>query len=89
MAVCMGHSNDDTMLLDYDAGGRPLRSMIMAIQSTIKSTPGNLFHAIGHDWKGKYTCNFLQSKTTGASMRANEITPYLVEVNVDQVLQIF
>ena len=89
MALCKGHPNDDIMLLDYAVGGKTLRGMIMSIQSTNDLTPGNLFHAIGQDWKGRYTFNFLKSKETEASMIADGIIPYLVEIHGDQVLQFF
>ena len=88
MALCIGHPNDDIMLLDYEVGGRTLRGMIMEIQSTNVQTPGNLFHAIGQDWKGRYTFNFLKSKATEASMITDGINPYLVEAHGDQVLQL-
>ena len=61
----------------------------MAIQSSNKMTAGNLFHAIGQDWKGRYTFNFLKSKETEASMIADGIIPYLVECYGDKVLQFF
>ena len=70
--------NDDIMLLDYEVEGKSLREMIMAIQSTNKTTAGNLFHAIGEDWKGIYTFNFLESKESEASMIADGIIPYLM-----------
>ena len=89
MALCTGHPNDDIMLLDYVVEGKTLREMIMAIQSTNKLTAGNLFHAIGQDWKGRYTFNFLKSKETEASMIADGIIPYLVECYGDKVLQFF
>lgn len=88
-AMCTGHPNDDIMQLDYAVGGKTLREMIMAIQSTNKSTSGNLFHAIGQDWKGRFTFNFLKSKEVEASMIADGIIPYLVDCYGDQVLQFF
>ena len=88
-AMCTGYPNDDIMLLDYAVGGKTLREMIMAIQSTNEATSGNLFHAIGQDWKGRFTFNFLKSKETEASMIADGIIPYLVDCYGDQVLQFF
>ena len=58
MSLCTGHPDDDSMLLDYDVGGCTLRGMIMEIQSMNKKTPGNLYHAIGQDYKGRFTFNF-------------------------------
>ena len=85
----MGHPNDDIMMLDYDSEVMNLRKLIMAIESGEKSTPGKLFHAIGMDWKGRFTFNFFLNKQAEATMIADGIIPYLVHEHGDKVLQFF
>ena len=85
----VGHPNDDIMLLDYESEGNTLRGLIMAIPSGDKKTPGNLFHAIGMDWKGRYTFNFLKNKKEEATMIADGIIPFLVHLHGNTVLQFF
>ena len=75
------------MLLEYEVEGKTLRLMIISIPSTNKITAGNLFLAIGQDWKGRYTFNFLKFTESEASMIARESIPYLVANFGNKVLQ--
>ena len=46
-----GLPNDNIILLDYRVEGKTLWQMIMSIKSSNPITPGNIYHAIGQDWK--------------------------------------
>ena len=76
-ALISGHPSDDIQLLDYEDGGITLRSLIMGIESRNPSTPGNLFHAVGKDWKGRIIFNFLKNKSDEATMIIDGLIPYL------------
>ena len=79
-AMMMALPNDEIMMLDYkdkELENKSLREMVMEIKSSNPKTPGNLFHAVGQDWKGRYTFMFLKSKENEARMIADGIIPYL------------
>ena len=90
-AMMVGHPVDDIMLLDYKSrdGGVTLRSLIMKIQSNNPETPGNLFHAVGKDWKGRIIINYLKIKTNEAAMIADGLIPYLDYKYGDKVREFF
>ena len=82
-----GTISEDIQMLDYEKEGMTLRDMIMSIQSRNSQTPGNLFHAVGRDWKGRFVFNYLKNKAEEARMIINGLIPYLKhkygeEVNV-------
>ena len=87
--VIVGYPNDDIMQLDYEVGGKTLREMIMGIKSRDPTTPGNLFHAVGQDWKGRFILNFLKSKENEAAMISDGLIPYLRSEYGIQALQFF
>lgn len=92
LSMTVGHPQDDIMLLDYVPQGSKnpsLRSMIMSIKSRNKETPGNLFHAIGKDWKGRIIMNYLSIKSAEASMIADGIIPYLEHLYGETVFEFF
>lgn len=62
--LTIGHPNNDIMMLDYEAAccRNSRRRMVVGTQSVNTKTPGNLFHVIGQDWKGRYAFNFLKHK---------------------------
>ena len=72
-----GYPTDDIQMLDYEDEGQTLRDMIMSIQSRNPQTPGNLFHAVGRDWKGRIIFNYLRNKADEACMIIDGILPYL------------
>ena len=59
-ATIEGLPNDDIMQLDYSPTkeSKTLQEMIMSIESTNTTTPRKLFHAVGQDWKGRFTFVF-------------------------------
>ena len=91
LAMTVGHPADDIMQLDYIPTGQTstLRSLIMSIQSSDAKTPGNLFHAVGKDWKGRFVINYLRVKENEASMIADGLIPYLQAHHGDVVLEFF
>ena len=50
----------------------------MSIENTNKKTPEKLFHAVGQDWKGRFTFIFLRNKEDEARMIADGSIPYLL-----------
>ena len=91
-AMMMAVPNDDIMMLDYqdkELDNKTLREMVMGIKSSNPDTPGNLYHAVGQDWKGRYTFMFLKSKENEARMIADGIIPYLRNKYGDKVLYFF
>jgi len=90
-AMIEGLPNDDIMQLDYSPTkeSKTLREMIMAIESTEPKTPGKLFHAVGQDWKGRFTFVFLKNKGDEARMVADGIIPYLLHYYPPEILQFF
>ena len=80
-----GYYSDDIQMLDYEDEGLTLREMLMTIQSKNPETPGNLFHAIGRDWKGRVIFNFLKNKADEAKMIIDGIIPYLQHEYGEQV----
>ena len=91
LSMTIGHPSDEIMLLDYkpNRGGETLRSLIMSIQSHNPETPGNLFHAVGKDWKGRIILNYLKIKQEEAAMIADGLIPYLEFKYGDQVREFF
>jgi len=63
--------------------------MIMAIESTNTTTPGKLFHAVGQDWKGRFTFVFLRNKGDEARMVADGIIPYLLHYYPPDIIPFF
>ena len=61
----------------------------MSIQSTNPNTPGNLFHAVGKDWKGRFIMNFIKIKADEATMIADGLIPYLTAKYGSKVHQFF
>ena len=90
-AMIEGLPNDDIMQLDYapTKDSKTLREMIMNIESTEPKTPGKLFHAVGQDWKGRFTFVFLKNKGDEARMVADRIIPYLLHHYHPEILQFF
>ena len=89
LAQMVGRPSDDIMLLDYTVNEVSLRGLIMGIQSRRKETPGNLFHAVGKDWKGRIILNFLKIKSDEAMMIVDGLIPYLTHKHGDVVHQFF
>ena len=91
LGMILGHPSDEIMLLDYipKRGKRTLRSLIMSIQSQNDKTPGNLFHAVGKDWKGRIILNYLKLKKDEASMIADGLIPFLAFKYGDEVYEFF
>ena len=89
MSMVVGHPTDDIMLLDYQVNEISLRDLIMGIQSRDKATPGNLFHAVGKDWKGRIIINYLKIKSDEAAMIADGLIPYLQKVHGEEINQFF
>ena len=91
LSMITGHPQDEIMLLDYisKGGGRTLRSIIMGIQSSNSETPGNLFHAVGKDWKGRIIINYLGIKEAEAAMIADGLIPYLEYHHGDMIYEFF
>ena len=77
ISLIEGHPSDDVQLLDYEDEGTTLRQMVMSIQSRNPQTPGNLFHAVGRDWKGRFIFNFLKNKADEARMIVEGLIPFL------------
>ena len=77
ISLIEGCISEDIQMLDYEDEGMTLREMIMSIQSKNPNTPGNLFHAVGRDWKGRITFNFLKNKAEEARMIVDGLIPYL------------
>ena len=86
-----GLPNDDIIQLDYARikDSETLREMIMNIESINTTTPENLFHAVGQDWKGRFTFVFLHNKADEARMVADGIIPYLLYYYPIDVLKFF
>ena len=91
LSMITGHPQDEIMLLDFipKGGERTLRSMVMGIQSLNPSTPGNLFHAVGKDWKGRIILNSLGIKEAEAAMIADGLIPYLHHHYGDMIYAFF
>ena len=53
------------------------REEVMEIKSSNPKTPGNLYHAVGQDWKGMCTFVFLKSKENEARMVVDGIILFL------------
>ena len=83
-----GYPSDDIQMLDYEDNGTTLRKMVMTIQSRNPKTPGNLFHAIGTDWRGRIIFNFLRSKAEEATMIVDGLIPYL-QYQYDNTINLF
>ena len=91
LSMTIGHPADDIMLLDFIPKGQKvsLRSLIMGIQSQNGDTPGNLFHAVGKDWKGRILLNYLDLKKDEAAMIADGLIPFLQYHYGDEVYAFF
>ena len=91
LSMLTGHPQDEIMLLDFipKGGERTLRSMLMGIQSLNPQTPGNLFHAVGKDWKGRIILNSLGVKEAEAAMIADGLIPYLHHHYGDMIYSFF
>ena len=76
-------------MMDYEDGGITLRGLIMSIQSRNPDTPGNLFHAVGRNWKGRIVFNYLKNKADEAIMIIDGLLPYLQFHHGDRVNQFF
>ena len=61
----------------------------MGIKSANEETPGNLFHAVGKDWKGRIIVNYLSIKSEEASMIADGLIPYLEHHHGNSVYEFF
>ena len=83
-----GYPSDDIQMLDYEDNGTTLRKMVMSIQSRNPKTPGNLFHAVGTDWRGRIIFNFLRSKAEEATMIVDGLIPYL-QYQYDDTINLF
>jgi hypothetical protein len=77
ISLIEGNPSDDILMLDYNDGGLILRNLIMSIESRNPETPGNLFRAVGKDWKGRIIFNFLKNKADEARMIVDGLIPYL------------
>ena len=77
LASIEGYPSDDIQMLDYEDEGITLRQLIMSIQSMNDKTPGNLFHSVGKDWRGRIILNFLRNKADEARMITDGLIPYL------------
>ena len=79
LSMIVGQPADEIMLLDFipKGGKHTLRTRIMGIQSQNPETPGNLFHAVGKDWKGRIMVNYLKLKCDEASMIVDGLIPFL------------
>ena len=80
-----GYPSDDIQMLDYEDNGVTLRELMMSIQSRNEQTPGNLFHSVGKDWRGRIIINFLRSKSDEACMIIDGLIPYLQYEHGDAV----
>ena len=91
LSMTIGHPADDIMLLDFIPKGQKasLRNLIMGIQSQNVDTPGNLFHAVGKDWKGRIVLNYLELKKNEAAMIADGLIPFLQYHYGDEVYEFF
>ena len=77
ISLVEGHPSDDIQMLDYEDEGITLRGLIMDIQSRNPNTPGNLFHAVGKDRKGRIIFNYLRHKAEEARTIVEGLIPYL------------
>jgi len=91
LSMNIGYPSDDIMLLDFIPKGKivTLRSLIMGIQIQNAATPGNLFHAVGKDWKGRILLNYLTLKRNEAAMIADGLIPFLQYHYGEEVYEIF
>ena len=91
-AMIVTVTNDEIMILDYqdkDLDNKTLKEMAMGIKSLNIYNPGNLYHAIGKDWRGRYMFISLKSKENEARMLADRIIPYLKHVYGGKVTNLF
>ena len=80
-----GYPSEDIQMLDYEDEGITLRGLLMEVQSRNPKTPGNLFHAVGRDRKGRIIFNFLRHKADEARMIVDGLIPYLRHHHGDKV----
>ena len=80
-----GYPSEDIHMLDYEDEGITLRGLLMEVQSRNPKTPGNLFHAVGRDRKGRIIFNFLRHKADEARMIVDGLIPYLRHHHGDKV----
>ena len=88
-AMIEGYPSDDIQMMDYEDGGITLRGLIMSIHSRNPDTPGNLFHAVGKNWKGRIVFSYLKNKTDEAIMIIDGLLPYLQFHHGERVNQFF
>lgn len=61
----------------------------MDIKFDNKQSPGKLFHAVGQDWKGRFTLILLRNKVDEARMVVDRIIPYMLHYNLVEALTLF